>query len=76
MSFCGYALFVYKDRYTNTNVTRMEEKKPKIVQKKSNGLSFIREIYKVKPETGGIDYFNCDCVNFPEYIPENSIIEE
>lgn len=34
-----------------------------------DNIQFIKNIYKVTPETGNIDYCNCNCVNFPEYIP-------
>ena len=35
-------------------------------------INFIRELYRIKAETGNTDYFNCNCVNFPEYtIVEN-----
>ena len=30
-------------------------------------INFIRELYRIKSETGNTDYFNCNCVNFPEY---------
>jgi hypothetical protein len=39
-----------------------------------DNIQFIKNIYKVTPETGNIDYFNCDCINFPEYIPSKYTI--
>ena len=77
MSFCGYAIFTYKDRYANPRPkqkkisTITQEKQPTLSEKDNmkEGLDFIKEIYKVKPETGNINYYNCDCTNFPEYIP-------
>lgn len=77
MSFCGYAIFIYKDRYANPRPkqkkisTTPQEKQPTLSEKDTmkEGLDFIKEIYKVRPETGNINYYNCDCTNFPEYIP-------
>tara|TARA_B100000963_G_C22434811_1_gene583804 strand:- start:32 stop:235 length:204 start_codon:yes stop_codon:yes gene_type:complete len=59
MSFCGYTIFTHKKRQGT-----------KIEIENNDTLVFIRELYRVKPETGNIDYCNCNCVNFPEYIPE------
>ena len=68
--YSGYAIFAYKERYTpkikpktyQKNVTHKQPKKDQMME-------FIREIYRVKPETGNIDYMNCDCASFPEYEP-------
>ena len=64
MSFCGYATYLYKSRYGYPE-KRQENKLPKSNQDND----FIKKIYSVKPETGNIDYFRCDCKNFPEYKP-------
>ena len=37
-----------------------------------DNIQFIKNIYKITPETGNIDYCNCNCVDFPEYIPSNT----
>lgn len=42
----------------------------------NDNVQFIKNIYKVSPETGNIDYCNCDCVNFPEYVPLNTRINK
>lgn len=67
MSFCGYATYLYKSRYGYPE-TQQEKKLPKFDQVKE----FIKEIYRVKPETGNVDYFQCNCENFPEYKPIDS----
>ena len=67
MSFCGYALFLYKPRYGYSE-TPQENKQPKT----DDMCDFIKEIYSVKPETGNIDYFRCNCENFPEYNPSGN----
>ena len=33
-------------------------------------MSFIKQIYSVKKQTGDINYFNCNCKTFPENIQE------
>ena len=66
MSFCGYAIYLYKSRYGYPE--KQQENKlhnPKPNSNQNN--DFIKEIYRVKPETGNIDYLRCDCENFPEY---------
>ena len=67
MSFCGYAVYLYKSRYDHPKKQQAEK-----LYKSNQYTHFIREIYRVKPETGNIDYFRCDCENFPEYKPTDS----
>jgi hypothetical protein len=50
--------------------TQEPEKKHKI-----QSIDFIKEIYRVKPETGNVDYFYCNCENFPEYKPIESHVQ-
>jgi hypothetical protein len=76
MSFCGYAIFTYKERYTNPQKqkkigTSTREQMPTSSENNDmkESIDFIKEIYKVIPETGNINYYDCDCTNFPEYIP-------
>ena len=76
MSFCGYAIFTYKERYAKSrkqkkNHTRKQEQILTLSEKNDikECIDFIKEIYKVRPETGNINYYDCDCTNFPEYIP-------
>lgn len=75
MSFCGYAVFT-KERYAKPQKqkkisTKTQGQTPSSSEKNDfkESLDFIREIYKVRPETGNINYYDCDCTNFPEYIP-------
>ena len=66
--YSGYALFVYKERYIPEIKVKKYQKNVKHKQpKKDQMMEFIREIYRIKPETGNIDYMNCDCTSFPEY---------
>ena len=82
MSFCGYAVFTYKERYSKPQKQKQKQKQKKISTRTQGqmptssekndfkeSLDFIKEIYKVRPETGNINYYDCDCTNFPEYIP-------
>jgi hypothetical protein len=34
-------------------------------------LAFIRVMYATKAATGNVDWFNCDCVNFPNPSPKS-----
>ena len=78
MFFSGFALFLYKPMYGYSLETQQEtqqETHQETKQMETNyGNDFIKEIYSVKPETGGIDYLCCDCKNFPEYNPAESQI--
>ena len=81
MFFSGFAMFLYKPMYGYSQEVQQEtqqathqetqqETKPENKNMKTNPLNnFIKEIYRVKPETGSIDYLQCDCANFPEYKP-------
>ena len=75
MFFSGFALFLYKPMYGYSLETKpkpqletQQETHQETKKMETNyGNDFIKEIYSVKPETGGIDYLCCNCKNFPEY---------
>ena len=69
MSFCGYAIYLYKSRYGYPE-KQQENKLHNPNPNQDN--DFIKEIYSVKSETGNIDYLRCDCKNFPDYKPIGS----
>jgi hypothetical protein len=82
MFFSGFALFLYKPMYvylleTNPNpqLETQQETHQETKKMETNYVNdFIKEIYSVKPETGGVDYLCCNCKNFPEYNPAESQI--
>ena len=79
MFFSGFAMFLYNPMYGYSQVVKKETQKetqqatqPENKNMKTNPFNdFIKEIYRVRPETGNIDYLQCDCANFPEYKPTN-----
>ena len=73
MFFSGFAMFLYKPMYGHSQEVQQETQQATQSENKNmktNPINdFIKEIYRVRPETGNIDYLHCDCVNFPEYTP-------
>ena len=77
MFFSGFAMFLYKPMYGYSQEVQQETQQAtqQATQSENKNMKttplndFIKEIYRVRPETGNIDYLHCDCVNFPEYTP-------
>ena len=72
MFFSEFAMFQHlrETQPEKKQETQKPEKKNEI-----QSSDFIKEIYRVKPETGNIDYFCCNCENFPEYKPIESQVQ-
>ena len=58
MPYSGYTTFAYKELY------KKKYDKPNNSEFDST-INFIKDIYSIKKHTGNINYFKCDCINFP-----------
>ena len=66
MPYSGYSIFAYKNQYTNRykNLYNSEIKKTPYNKNIDVSIKFIKDIYRVKQNTGNINYFDCDCIKF------------